>query len=188
MKVELEPIGGEPGTFTVRGVEEGSSDARGIVIGRVKRDDETSWTFTLKPEKAPDTEAIDITLIAATEDELRAVIRDRFGLMELPADRLTDDTMRDAAVGVMRTLATLAATTKTVPGFSSALVHHLGLIAALSIKPEHREDFFANVNERVRFNAAEALRAKERADKLRDALAPALDALVKGDNEPPTRH
>lgn len=195
MRVELERIAIEPPpgveaaeVYRVLAVED-TGAPRSLQIGTVSRVRGPTWSLMLKPENS-EGEPIEVLLNAETVDELKDVIRDRFGLLDLTADRLSDNTMADATREMLRALSSLATTTHTVAGFTSALVYHLALVGAVDIKPEGRELFVDKVVTRLREELAAAVTMNESRVLLKGALKTVLDKLIKpeGGSSGPTTH
>lgn len=195
MRVELEQIviGPPPGiegaeVYRVLAVEDAGAP-RTLQIGTVTRLRGPTWSLMLKPENS-EGEPIEVMMTAETVDELKAAIRDRFGLLDLAADRLSDETMGDVSREMLRALSSLATTTHTVAGFTSALVYHLALVGAVDIKPEGREAFLEKVIARLREDLAQAVTINESRTVLKGALRDMLDKIMKpeGGTNGPTTH
>ena len=191
MKVELEPIEATAGAeaYRVRAIED--DGAKAMMLGAVHRMSPSEWEFVLQPGDAPESERLTIKLQAATVDELRDVIRDRFGLLEITADRLQDESMRVMVVALLEPVTKLATDTNTVAGFTSALCTHLGLIAVHDINDAGREEFLTTVAERIRVETVEASARREARRTMQTALRSMFEGhfgpLDKADDEP-TKH
>lgn len=193
MRVELERVsaqgaeaeGGE--SYRVLAVEDGA--AKTMDIGRVSRVRGPTWSLMLKPESS-DGPPLEILLNAETVDELKAVIRDRFGLLDMSADRLSDETMSDYAREVLRALSSLATKTNTIAGFTGALCHHLALVGAVDVKAEGREAFLETTAAQVRKEMADIIVIQDSRGALKGALRDLLDKVMKptkgGDDGPVT--
>lgn len=196
MRIELErievapPPGVEPAqAYRVLAVED-KGEARTLQFGTVTHVRGPTWSLMLKPSENS-VESVEVLLTADTVDELKAVIRDRFGLLDLKADRLADETMADFATDLLRSVSALATTTRTVSGFTSSLVYHLALVGAVDIKPENREAYLERIGENLRTRLAEVVAMNEARTGLRGALRDMLDKIAKpegGDDAGITKH
>lgn len=193
MRVELERVeaqGAEaqPETYRVLGIEDGA--ARTVQIGVVSRVSGPSWLLLLKPEHSQGA-PLEIVLTAETTEDLKGVIRDRFGLLDMSADRLTDTTMADYSREVLRALSSLATTTNTVAPFTAALCYHLALVGAVDIKPEGHAAYLDTVTEQIRKEMADILVVNDSRVQLKGTLRELLDKYVrqaKGGGDEPTTH
>jgi hypothetical protein len=180
MKVELDRIeGAGPERYKVRVTEDdtGSSVPSGTVIGMVKRTGETSWAFG--PGQGDDSTfdtSVSLPLTAANVDELKSAIQSRFGLLDVPADRLLDDTLEAFASHVLTPISTLATSTASIGGLIKALAHQVAMIAAADVREDKRDEFFAMFNERVRDETDSLVRRRDQQVSLRVALASILKA------------
>lgn len=193
MRVELERVEAQGAeaehaeSYRVFAVEDGA--AKTVQIGVVTRVRGPTWSMMLKTEtsKRP---PVEILLTAETVDELKAVIRDRFGLPDMKADRMTDETMGEYASEVIRALSSLATKTGTLAGFTSALCHHVALVGAVDIKPEGREAYLEAMFSQIKRELAELVVVKESRGLLKTALHELLDRLMNpgkvGDDGPTT--
>lgn len=190
MKVELEPIAGFPESYTVTGIED---DERGVrlKIGTIARGDGDEWLFTLRPEGS-DKGLTAITLRAADVEALKAVIRDRFGMLEMNADRLRDETMLTYADDAMRNLSALATRTKTVVGFTRALCINMALVAVVDVPESERETFLDDCMRKVRAAIVEETTKRDSRVELKGRLRNMLDSITgrdkKADDDEPTKH
>lgn len=194
MRVELERVeaqGAEVNaeSYRVLAVEDGA--ARTMQIGTVSRIRGPTWSLMLKPEQSKGA-PLEVMLTAETVDELKAVIRDRFGLLDMSADRLTDTTMADYSREVLRALSSLATATHTVAAFTSSLCYHLALVGAVDIKPEGHAAYLDTVTEQIRKEMADILVVNDARGQLKGTLRDLLDKYVKqvkgGDDDGPTTH
>ena len=195
MRVELERIL----TTTPQGVEaaqvyrvlavEDAGTPRTLQIGTVTHVRGPTWSLMLKPENS-EGEPIEVMMNADTVDDLKAAIRDRFGLLDLSADRLSDNTMSEISREMLRALSSLATTTHTVAGFTTSLVYHLALVAAVDIKPEGREAFIEKIVARIREELASIVAINESRTMLKGALRDMLEKIIKpeGGSHGPTTH
>lgn len=186
MRVELEPIevvtppGIEaPTVYRVLAIED-KGTPKTLQIGTVTNVRGPTWSLMLKAEGSTN-EATEILLTADTLAELKGVIRDRFGLLDFSADRLSDETMGDFASEMLRSVSALATTTRTISGFTSALVYHLALVGAVDIKPENRDEYIRRMVENLTKRMAEIVALNESRGSLRGTLRDMLDKIMKPD-------
>lgn len=180
MKIDLERFeGAGPERYKVRVSEDDSGSALppGTVIGMATRTGDTSWAFG--PRQGDDNtfdNTVSLALTAKDVDELKAAIQSRFGLLDVPADRLLDDTLEAFASNVLTPISSLATSTASIGGLIKALAHQVAMIAAADVRDDKREEFFAMFNERVREEAENLMRQRERRLSLRVALTSILKA------------
>lgn len=187
MKVELEAVDGFAEVYTVRATED--DGPRAIVIGKVRRMSPSDWEFSLATGVGLSPTPVSFTIHAATVDELRGAIRDRFGLLEISRDRVSDGTMSAFADEVLRGLSALATKTNSVAGFTEALVTNLAIVGAVDIKAEGREDFVIAITQRLRSALAEQVREADKREAAHNAMREAIGALLgRSKPEPPTTH
>lgn len=195
MRVELERIEVAPPEgveaaeiYRVSAVEDAGT-LKTIQVGTVTRVRGPTWSLMLKPEKSAG-DGTEILLTAETVDELKAVIRDRFGLKDLTADRLSDETMAEYSREVLRAMSSLATHTHTITGFTSALVYHLALVGAVDIKPDERSTYVDRVVNSLREELARIVTVHESQGLLKGAVRDMLDKLMnpEGDADGPTTH
>jgi hypothetical protein len=185
MRVELEPVADASEAYTVYGNEDDGNGKR-LLMGTIKRGAGDEWHFALRPDNGPG-EAMTISLHAPTVDALREVIRNRFGMLELTADRLRDATMLKFADDVLRSLSNMATNTGSIAGFTDALVSNLGLIGAVDIKPEGRAAYVDAIMGRLRRSLDESVAEVAARDAVRAAMRDTIGALLRkgpGDDEP----
>lgn len=197
MRIELErlSIAPPPGieaadVYRVLAVEDSGANPKTMQIGTVTHVRGPTWSLMLKPEKT-EGEGLEVLLNAETVELLKGVIRDRFGLLDLSADRLSDETMGDFAMEMLRSLSTLATTTHTISGFTSALVYHLALVGAVDIKPENRDEYANRIAENLRKRLGEIVAMHESRGVLKGALRDMLEKIIRpeGDTDGgPTKH
>ena len=179
MKVDLERIEAEgPERYKVLVSEdvEASGVLAGTVIGIVTRTTETTWAFG--PRKGDDDSfdsSVLLSLTAKDVDELKAAIQTRFGLLDIEADRLLDDTLEAFASNVLSPISSLATKTSSIAGLVKALAHHVAMIAAADVREDKREEFFSTFMDRVREEAADLIKQRER----RVAMHLAVTAVLK---------
>jgi hypothetical protein len=194
MKVELERVGDEPEKYRVRIAEDDTvAELAGKVFGIVKRTSATTWAFSPERAGVAFDETIALTLEAKTADELRGVIGQRFGVLDLPADRLLDDTIEAFATNMLLPLNNLATHTHSVMGLIKALSRQIAVIAVHDIHESKREEFFVAFDGQLRAESDEL--AKELARKRLAAAAmkamfrETVDKLTGGDgNDGQTKH
>lgn len=179
MKVELERIEGTPERYKVRVSEDDSGSALppGTVIGMATRTGDTTWAFG--PRKGDDDSfdtTVSLALTAADSEELKRAIQSRFGLLDVPADRLLDDTLEAFAGNVLTPISALATNTASIGGLIKALAHQVAMIAAADVRDDKREEFFSMFNDRVREETDGLVRQRERRVSLRVALSTILKA------------
>lgn len=185
MKVDLERVEGNgPERYKVRVREDDSGVPvpNGTVIGLATRTGDTSWTFGARMT-SDDTfdSTFTLSLTAKDTDELKSAIQARFGLLDVTADRLMDDTLEAFASHVLSPISSLATNTSSIGGLVKALAHQVALIAAGDVQEGKREEFFAMFAERVRDETASLVREHERRLALRVALSTILKAKGIGD-------
>lgn len=156
MKVELEPIDGEAEAYTVRMIEEDGAAQR-VALGKVTRAGADEWHFS--PHTAPDDGVVgladDVVLSLTAKDaaELKTVFAQRFGAIEIQADRMRTATMEHFADAVLSSLNVLAAKTSSMPGFAAAIARALATMLVEDVKPENQDvfktRFMQNVEERA---------------------------------------
>lgn len=171
--------------YTVYGNEDDGNGKR-LLMGTIRRGAGDEWHFALRPDNGPG-EAMTISLHAPSAEALRDVIRNRFGMLELAADRLRDETMRGFADDVLRTLSSLATKTGAIAGFTDVLVTNLGLIGAVDIKPEGRAAFVDAIMGRLRRALDESVAEVAMRDAARTVMRDTIGALLRkgpGDDEP----
>lgn len=196
MRVELEaidiapPEGIEAATvYRVLAIED-TGTTKTLQIGTVTHVGGPTWSLMLKPEGSSD-DPLEILLTADTLDDLKGVIRDRFGLLEFKGDRLADETMAAFVGEMLRSVSTLATKTKTISGFTSSLVYHLALVGALDIRPERREKYVERVTQNLRDQLADIIKTNDARGTLTDKLRAMLDQITKpegGGDGSPTQH
>lgn len=179
MKVDLERIEGTPERYKVRVSEDDSGSALppGTVIGMATRTGDNTWAFG--PRKGDDDTfdtTVSLALTATDADELKRAIQSRFGLLDVPADRLMDDTLEAFAANLLTPISALATNTASIGGLIKALAHQVAMIAAADVRDDKREEFFAMFNDRVREETDGLVRQRERRLSLRVALSTILKA------------
>lgn len=194
MKVELERVGDEPEKYRVR-IAEDDASAPGKVMGIATRTSATSWAFS--PEHGGGVafdDSIALVLTAKDADELRTVIGQRFGVLDLPADRLLDDTVEAFASNMLMPLNSLATHTHSIVGLIKALSRQVAVIAVHDIHESKREEFLTTFVERLREETAQVARelAAKRAaaaamkSMLRETVEKMIHSGSGGDG--PTKH
>lgn len=184
MKVELERVPGEPERYKVMMGEDDSEHGL-LQCGIATRTGETSWAFA--PRKGSPMqvdESIALTLQAKDADELRQVIATRFGVLELPADRLLDDTVEAFASNMLMPLSSLATSTHSIVGLIKALSKQVAIITVHDIHESKRTVFLDSFNERLREEvtelAADMERKRAMAHSMRSMLRETIDKLKGG--------
>lgn len=175
MKVELERVGNEPEKYRVR-IAEDDASAGGKIMGIATRTGPALWAFT--PERGGGVvfdDSIALVLQAKDADELRAVIGQRFGVLDLPADRLLDDTVEAFATSMLLPLNNLATHTHSVMGLIKALSRQIAVIAVHDIHESKREEFFVAFDGQLRAEADELAKELER----KRAAAAAMKAMLR---------
>lgn len=179
MKVELERVEGPPERYKVKVSEDetGSKLPAGTVIGMATRTSDTTWGFG--PRQGDDNTfdtSVSLSLTASNTEELKAAIQLRFGLLDVDADRLLDDTLEAFASNVLTPISSLATHTSSIGGLVKALAHQLAMIAAADVREDKREEFYAMVNERLREETESIVRQRAGRVALRVALSTILKA------------
>lgn len=180
MKVDLERIEGTgPERYKVMVSEDdsGSNVPPGTVIGQATRTSDTTWAFG--PRQGDDNTfdtSMTLSLTAKDVDELKTAIQTRFGLLDVAADRLLDDTLEAFASQVLTPISSLATNTSSIAGLVKALAHQVAMIAAADVHEDKREDFFSTFMERVRDETGDLV--KQRNQRL--ALRVRLGEILKG--------
>lgn len=180
MKIDLERVEGTgPERYKVRVSEDdsGSTLPAGTVIGMATRTGDTTWSFG--PRQGDDNTfdtSVSLSLTAKDSEELKAAIQARFGLLDVPADRLLDDTLEAFASNVLTPISSLATSTASIGGLIKALAHQVAMIAAADVREDKREEFFAMFNDRLREETASLVQQRERRLALRITLSSLLKA------------
>lgn len=188
MRIELEAIEGEREAYSVIAVESDGGGKR-MTLGTVTRRANDEWGMKLgRPGSA---EPATFILQAPNVETLRGVIRDRFALQEVPADRLSSATAQGFFDEVLRTLSALATQTDSLAAFTSALVMNIAVVGAVDIKPEGREDYVIAITQRLRAALAEQVTEMTRRDAVREHVRDALDNIMRkpqGGGDEPLKH
>jgi hypothetical protein len=195
MKVELERVGDEPEKYRVRIAEDDAASSAGKVMGIVTRTGPTAWAFA--PERGGGVvfdDSIALVLTAKDADELREVIGQRFGVLDLPADRLLDDTVEAFATNMLLPLNNLATHTHSIMGLIKALSRQVAVIAVHDIHESKREEFFvafdAQLREEAAMLAADLARKRAAAQAMKAMLRETVDKLANpsADSDGITKH
>lgn len=195
MEVELKAVAGaEVESYHVRMIE---TDRRGkhIVLGLCKRSGPNEWQFTPMSvigkggeEPVQFTETISLTLNAKDREELAGVIEQRFGAIDLPADRLRTATMERIADTMIASVQLLARRTNSLPGFSAAASRALARMIVEDLKPGHEAEYKAHFMQQVEAHV-ESLRA---IGSIRTRIEAAMQNVFKAgdgaEDEEPTKH
>jgi hypothetical protein len=192
MKIEFQAIkGAAEESFTVMLCEDDQDPEEGADLGTVRRINAGEWSFTSSHLIAnePGEPIEPWTLNATTIDELRSRFKQRFSAIELPANRVTNNTMDGYARATLENLRELASGTNSTAGYLAALAE---AVAAVMVN-EFGEDMKTTlklfelqmhkcIDERIAHDKAR----KEAAEKLGALLG--LITKVTGADSEPTKH
>ena len=149
MDVELDVIDGAAVESYRARMQESDTSGNHVVLGIVERTSENTWSFRPAHPLARKADEAHVQLVAHDRHELRHVIAQRFGSIDLPADRLRDDTTARIAYDVFHGVLQLARRTNSLAGFSKSLAHMVAHVVAEDLKPEHENEYRAAFRETV---------------------------------------
>jgi hypothetical protein len=187
MIVELEPIEGPTESYSVR-LQEDDGESTPAVIGTVERTGADTWGFRVNSiSGVPASREVMLTLTAKDVAELREVIMQRFGAIDLPADRLRERTLQGFTESTLQQVARLADLTNTVPGLVRAYSTQLALLVASNFEDDAVGPFLDTFAAQVKEHVAAIRAAEATGELLAKQLRNALRRATKRDDEP-TKH
>lgn len=179
MEVQLHPVawsGGEAYRVTV-----GLDKAHRTDVGHAWRakGDATRWAFASSEVFSAD-HPTPVYFEATDLDGVRAELTQRFRVVELPQDRLTNRRMHETVVGVLFVLQRLAKRTDAREGFMAGIATAVARAVAADIKPGGDEHFISAFVAELRENIKAARAMGGLGDEFAKALV-AMMGMIHGD-------
>jgi hypothetical protein len=134
------------------------------------------WRVTTNEMKTPagNIAGAEITMQAASLDDVREQLRTRTKLLSEKPDHLTADTMAEYVASQLHNLEALAGRCGALRGFLDGITAGLGGFMARALREGATDDFLETLCEHLKTEMEVAREAEGCADELKDAIANAL--------------
>lgn len=159
---------------------DGGGEGEDPAVGFAWRVDANTWRFASGDRFDP--EAKGPTIEAATVEQARELIAERFHTIEIPNDRLSNERMHDITSQMLLILAELAKRTNARPGYVAALAEGVARHAVTEMQPVGDTQFL----EAFQSGLTESVKTMRAMSEARHAFAATFAELFKQatDDEP----
>lgn len=159
---------------------DGGGEGDDPAVGFAWRVDANTWRFASGDKFDP--EAKGPTIEAATVEQARALIAERFHTIEIPNDRLSNERMHDITSQMLLILSELAKRASARPGYVSALAEGVARHAVTEMRPDGDAQFL----EAFQTGLTESIKGLREITERRHAFAATFAELFKQviDDEP----